>query len=98
MIVPDKAGGANTRVKHERDGKDVGEADAVEEMKRDEPADRNVPSGTCRHDRAGGERKEPGHGDDAADAELGYLRRFRILFRPESPEHDRARETTDGKN
>ena len=102
IIDTDDGGGQggrrDARIERERDGKDVSEPDAVEEMKGDEPAHRNLPSRTGRHDRAGGERKEPGHRDDAADAELGDLRRLRKFFRPESPEHDRARETTDGQD
>ncbi len=42
--------------------------------------------------RAGGERKKAGHSDKAADADLGDLRRLRKFFRPEAPEHDRARQ------
>src|SRR5450432_1312310 len=100
IIDADDGGGQgrrrDARVERERDGKDVGESDAVEKMKGDEPADRNAPSGSCGNRRTHGERKEPGHSDEAADTEFGNLRRLRKFFRPESPEHDRARETADG--
>ena len=84
----------NARVEGQRDGEDICKADAVQHVKGDEPADRNLCSQTrcdrCAHRK----RDEAAHGHEAADADLGNFGRLRKFSRPESPEHDRAGKVT----
>src|SRR5256886_14645480 len=86
--------GRDARIERERHRKDVRKANAVEDVKGDEPADRNFSSGTRRNHCANRERDETGDGHEAADSDLRNFRWLRKLFRPESPEHHRAGEET----
>src|SRR5437660_8171484 len=86
--------GCDARVERKRHGKDVREANAVEHVEGDEPADRDFCSRTCRDRRASCERDDPGYSDKAADTDLDDLGRFWKFFRPQPPEHDCADEKT----
>src|SRR5438874_6465961 len=81
-----QCGRRDTRVKRKRDGENIGEANAVEQMKSNQPADCNFLSRIRRDGCADGERNEAGYSDKTSNAEFRDLGRLREFFRPKPPE------------
>src|SRR5207249_12035341 len=74
--------GCDARIERERNWKDIGEPDAVQKMKRNQPTDWNFHACASSDGRASGERKKTGYRNNTADADLGNLGWLRIFLRP----------------
>src|SRR5205823_5132883 len=85
----------DTRVKRERNRKNIGESGAVQNVESDEPSNRHFISGLSSERGADRERKHTGDSDDATNGDLCDLRRFTEFFRPKPPERDRDKKKTD---
>jgi len=72
IIVPDDGGrqrsGRDARVERQRNRKDIGESDAIQEMKRNQPTDRNFRARGSGEGRTGRERKKTAYRNDTTDA------------------------------
>src|SRR5436190_23031997 len=71
-----QSGRSDARIKCERNRKDVGEADAVQQMKGNQPADRNFGACSGSDRRPGGESKKAGHGDKTTDTDFANFSRL----------------------
>ena len=97
IINADDGGGQRGRrdacVERERDREDVREPDAVQDVKGNEPADRNFAFRNAAAIAAPtASEMNPVTAQRLPSAHLGDFRRLRKLLRPEPPEHDCARE------
>ena len=80
-------GWRDSSIKCQLNRKDVGESDAVEEMKRDQPPDRNFSPGTTRQRGPGRERQKSSYGAQAANSEFSDFCWFGKFSRPKPPKN-----------
>src|SRR5438477_12337555 len=90
--------GSDACIECERNWKNIGEPNAIQEMKCNQPTKWNFRARGSGDGRPGGEREKTSHRDNTTDADLGNLGRLRIFLRPESPKDYRSGETTYGQD
>src|SRR5207244_10951080 len=88
----------HARVERQRHWKNIGESDAVQKMKRNQPTDWNFHACASSDGRASGKRKKTGYRNNTADADLGNLGWLRIFLRPASTKDNRSGKTAHGQD